>query len=143
MFGILKIVPFILLALPPCLSIDCFKCRNCSSEPTSWRKAPNCRVCSIETTYKNGEVSVIDRKCMKQCQPLETVVVGEGTIIECCYTDLCNSATSLAPCLFLLILRIAPSSKKGNTKDLLSFSPTPTHLVILLSPFKLVLFSVF
>ncbi|KAL5968779.1 hypothetical protein TSMEX_003497 [Taenia solium] len=78
------------------LSIACFKCRNCSPDPTSWRKAPNCRVCSIEMTYKNGDVSVIDRKCMKQCQPLETVVVGEGTRTECCYTDLCNSATSLA-----------------------------------------------
>ncbi|KAH9283020.1 hypothetical protein ECG_04825 [Echinococcus granulosus] len=104
MLGILKIIPLILLALPLCLSIDCFKCRNCSPDPASWRKTKGCGACSIETTYKNSQVSAIHRKCVKRCQPLETVVVGEGTRIECCNSDLCNSTASLAPHTLLLAL---------------------------------------
>ncbi|VUZ50726.1 unnamed protein product [Hymenolepis diminuta] len=111
MLGIIKAVPLLLIAFPLCLSLDCYKCRNCSSDRSSWKKYSPCGYCSIETTYADYEVINIDRKCTKSCLNLESIIKGSGRRVECCKENLCNSANSqtLQSLLLAILILIATS----------------------------------
>nr|CDS28847.1 expressed conserved protein [Hymenolepis microstoma] len=109
MASIIKVTSFLLIALPLCLSLDCYKCRNCSKDPSTWKTYSPCGYCSTETLYVDNRVKNVDRKCTKSCQNLDAVIRGNGLRIECCKQNFCNSAISLTLQSFLptiLILTI-------------------------------------
>ncbi|KAA0188745.1 CD59 molecule complement regulatory protein, partial [Fasciolopsis buskii] len=77
----------------PALAIRCYHCEDCatvSSQTTIRQQCTNCK--KNDTYFPNGK-HMVSRYCRTDsCTSVNRVMGGVSTTVNCCYSDLCNSA---------------------------------------------------
>ncbi|BHF64783.1 Lymphocyte antigen [Sparganum proliferum] len=88
----LSILILIAVSISKCSALECYKCVNCRENFMQKPPEAGCLFCQTKKSFEDNELKAVSRDCVQKCTPSNTIIKGEGDRVECCATNLCNSA---------------------------------------------------